>query len=42
MPNRYCFETGLPEEATDIRYVKERFRINKQAYIVAPTSQDWD
>jgi L-alanine-DL-glutamate epimerase-like enolase superfamily enzyme len=37
MPNCYWFEMGLPEEATDVPYVKERFRINKEGYMVAPT-----
>jgi L-alanine-DL-glutamate epimerase-like enolase superfamily enzyme len=37
MPNCYWFEMGLPEEATDVPYIKERFRINKEGYMVAPT-----
>ena len=36
MPNCYWFEMGLPEEATDVPYVKERFRINAEGYMVAP------
>ncbi len=37
MPNCYWFEMALPEEATDVPYVKERFRIDKEGYMVAPT-----
>jgi L-alanine-DL-glutamate epimerase-like enolase superfamily enzyme len=34
-PNCYWFEAGLPEEAADVPYVKERFRVNKEGYMVA-------
>lgn len=37
MPNCSWFEMSQPEDATDIPYVKERFRIDKGGYMVAPT-----